>query len=362
MLVRDVIEVVEKFAPLFLAEEWDNSGLQIGNLDTKVKKILLSLDLTEEVVNKAIEDGYELIITHHPFLFNPIKLLELNTSKGRLIEKIIKNDLNIYSAHTNLDLAKGGVNDALATLLELKETSILSPICDNSLYKIAVYVPKTHEQSILDALSKAGAGAIGNYSDCSFAVNGIGRFKPKLGSNPFIGELNKIEQVEEVKVEAIATKDILDNVITEIKKAHPYEEVALDVFKLENYNFQFGYGRVGNIEQMQLREFIELIKIKLDTDKLLVYSIKDDEFPISKVAVCGGSGSDFITLAKKNGADLYITSDIKYHDAQLANELDLILIDAGHFFTEIPVMYKLKELILENFKEEIECTVYRDYC
>ncbi|TJX68725.1 Nif3-like dinuclear metal center hexameric protein [Soehngenia saccharolytica] len=362
MLVGDIINVIENYAPLFLSEEWDNPGLQVGSLSNNVNKVLLSLDLTEGAIKKAIDNRCELIITHHPLLFNATSSIDLSTTKGKLIENLIKANISVYSAHTNLDLTIDGVNDILANLIGIKNTRVLKPTIDNYLYKIVVYVPKTHEQQILKALSISGAGFIGNYSDCSFSSIGIGRFKPLEGSNPFIGELNKVEEVEEVRIEAIVTKEILHKTIFEVKKSHPYEEVALDIFKLENPNEQYGYGRVGDVDPLSLNEIADIIKLRLETENLIVYCNKDIQ--IRRVAVCGGSGSDFIVEAKKENADLYLTSDIKYHDAQLAKELDLILIDAGHYYTEKPVLKKLREVINKKFGNQIECIIHQDpsYC
>ncbi len=362
MLVGDITKVIENFAPLYLAEEWDNSGLQVGNLKNAVNRVLVSLDATERAIEKAIENKCELIVTHHPFLFNPVSLIDLSSTKGKSIEKLIKSDINVYSAHTNLDVTNEGVNDILANIIGIKNKKVLKSTIYDYLYKIVVYVPKTHEHNILKALSTSGAGFIGDYSDCSFSSIGIGRFRPLEGSNPFIGQLNEVEEVEEVRIEAIVTKKILHKTIYEVKKAHPYEEVALDIIKLENLNEQYGYGRVGDIDPISLNEAFDMIKSRLGTQNLIVYGKKDIQ--IRRIAVCGGSGSDFIVDAKKENADLYLTSDIKYHDAQLAKELDLVLIDAGHFYTEKPVLNKLKELLNKELENYVECIIFEDpsYC
>lgn len=358
MLVGDITKAIEDFAPLHLAEEWDNSGLQVGSLTNEVERVLLSLDVTERTIEKAIDNKCELIITHHPLLFNPISSIDLSTKKGKLIERLIKANINVYSVHTNLDLTSEGVSDTLANIIGVKNTKVLKSITDDYLYKIVVFVPRTHERDILKALSTSGAGFIGNYSDCSFSSIGIGRFKPLEGSNPFIGQLNEVEEVEEVKIEAIVTKKILHKAIDEVKKAHPYEEVALDIIKLENPNEQYGYGRVGDIDPISFNEVTDMIKSRLGTQNLIVYGKKDIQ--IRRIAVCGGSGSDFIVDAKKENADLYLTADIKYHDSQLAKELDMILIDAGHFYTEKPVLNKLVEVINKKLENHIQCTIFED--
>jgi dinuclear metal center YbgI/SA1388 family protein len=362
VLVGDITKVIENFAPLYLAEEWDNSGLQVGNLNNEVNRVLLSLDVTERTIEKAIENKCELIITHHPFLFNPVSSIDLSSKKGKFIEKLIKANINVYSAHTNLDITNEGVNDILANIIGIKNKKVLKSTVYDYLYKIVVYVPKTHERNILKALSSSGAGFIGNYSDCSFSSIGVGRFKPLEGSNPFIGELNEVEEVEEVRIEAIVTKKILHKTIYEVKKAHPYEEVALDIIKLENLNEQYGYGRVGDIDPISFNEALDRIKSSLGTQNLIVYGGKDIQ--IKRIAVCGGSGSDFIVDAKRENADLYLTADIKYHDAQLAKELNMVLIDAGHFYTEKPILNKLKEVIEEKLDNNIECIIFEDpsYC
>jgi dinuclear metal center YbgI/SA1388 family protein len=362
VLVGDITKVIENFAPLYLVEEWDNSGLQVGNLKNEVNRVLLSLDVTERTIEKAIENKCELIITHHPFLFNPVSSIDFSSTKGKFIEKLIKANINVYSAHTNLDITNEGVNDILANIIGIKNEKVLKSTVYDYLYKIVVYLPKTHERNILNALSSSGAGFIGNYSDCSFSSIGVGRFKPLEGSNPFIGELNEVEEVEEVRIEAIVTKKILHKTIYEVKKAHPYEEVALDIIKLENLNEQYGYGRVGDIDPISFNEALDRIKSSLGTQNLIVYGGKDIQ--IKRIAVCGGSGSDFIVDAKRENADLYLTADIKYHDAQLAKELNMVLIDAGHFYTEKPILNKLKEVIEEKLDNNIECIIFEDpsYC
>ncbi|MBS4535293.1 Nif3-like dinuclear metal center hexameric protein [Clostridium sp. D2Q-14] len=352
---KKVINKLEDIAPKKLAEEWDNVGLQIGSLNKKIKKVLLALDINIDVVEEAIENQVDMIISHHPMFFDPIKTIDLDTYKGQMIEKIIKNDIVVYSAHTNLDLSKDGVNDALAETLEIENSQILVTEYREAMYKLSVFVPVTHENKIRKVLGDAGAGGIGNYSYCTFTSKGIGTFKPNEGSNPYIGNIEELEKVDEVKIEVIVSGDILDDVVKKMIYNHPYEEVAYDIFKLENQYIEYGIGRVGNINKTTLINFAKKVKEKLNSAYLRIYGNINEE--VEKIAVVGGSGSDFIKDAKKANVDVYITGDIKHHDAQQAMEWGLNLIDAGHFSTEKIVMNKLEKYFRKEFSTDIEILI-----
>ncbi|SHG96400.1 Nif3-like dinuclear metal center hexameric protein [Tepidibacter thalassicus] len=348
MYVKDIIKIFEAKYPKHLAYNWDNVGLIIGDINSKVKKILVTLEATTEVVNEAVEKDIDLIITHHPFLFKGLKSINKNTPKGNSIYKLIQDNISLYSAHTNFDIAYDGLNDAIANVLDLEDVKILDKTYTESLYKIVVYTPVSHEESVRNAMAKAGAGHIGNYSCCTFNTKGIGTFMPLENTNPYIGRKGGLETVEEIKIETICKNRNLNNVINEMLKVHPYEEVAYDIYKLKNEGQEYGIGRVGLIkENMTLGVFSQIVKEKLNLKDLRF--VGDPNKEIKKVAIVSGSGSEFIIKAYNKGADVLITGDVKYHDAQDAVEMGMAVIDAGHFgseniFSDVVVEYLKKEL------------------
>ena len=356
MKAIDIINIMNRWAPPYLIDSWDSTGFQIGDPNKDIKKILVSLDLDREVFEKAKKENIDMIITHHPLLFKPMAKITKEDYKGRLVYDLIKEDIVVYNAHSNLDLAIGGINDTLASLLNLRDIEVLEKVYEEKLYKIVVFVPRTHVEEVRNALGEAKAGWIGNYSHCTYNIDGIGTFMPREGTNPFIGSLNKLEKVEETRIETIVEKRNLNRVLNEMIKVHPYEEVAYDIYPLENTGAQYGYGRVGNIEEIPLNRFLDKIKKELRLDKLRVYG--DIDRKIKRVALCGGSGSDFIKSAYYKGADLYLTGDIKYHDGQLAKELGLLLVDGNHFDTEKIILPVIKEKLLQNIEEDIDIILY----
>ncbi|MBS4536920.1 Nif3-like dinuclear metal center hexameric protein [Clostridium sp. D2Q-11] len=352
---KDVIRKLEEIAPKKLAEKWDNVGLQIGSREKRVNKILLALDVTLDVVQEAIDNEVDMIVSHHPIFFSPIKSVDYDSYRGQLIKNIIKNDIIVYTAHTNLDSSNRGVSDALIEELDIKPTGILSKVYKEKLYKLVVFVPETHEEALRGVLGGVGAGSIGNYSNCSFTSKGTGRFKPEDGADPYIGSIDEIEKVQEVKIEVIVSEDKLNKVVEEMISAHPYEEVAYDIIRLENTFSEYGTGRVGYVEKTTLGELAKYIKRKLNTPDIRVYGELDES--VERVAVSGGEGSDFIKDAKRANVDVYITGDIKHHMAQIATELGVNIIDAGHFYTEKIVMKKLAKYFEGEFSKDIEVLI-----
>lgn len=325
---HEVIQLFEQFSPKGLAMEGDKIGLQIGRLNQKVERIMIALDVLEEVIDEAIEKKVQLIIAHHPPIFRPLKNINTDTTQGRMIEKLLKHDISVYAAHTNLDVAKGGVNDLLAEALGLEKTEVLVPTYDTKLKKLVVFVPSSHEEEIRQVLGKAGAGSIGNYSHCTFTAEGTGRFMPGEQTNPFIGQTGKLEAVDEVRIETIVPEAILKKAVTAMLKAHPYEEVAYDVYPLDNKGETLGLGRIGTINEMTLAAFAERVKSAFEVDRVRV--VGDLTSIVRKVAVLGGDGNKYFTQAKFKGADVYVTGDIYYHTAHDAMMLGLNMIDPGH--------------------------------
>ncbi|AZB43652.1 Nif3-like dinuclear metal center hexameric protein [Bacillus sp. FJAT-42376] len=325
----EIIELFESFSPKRYAVEGDKIGLQIGTLHKPVKKILIALDVLDEVVDEAIEQNCELIIAHHPPIFRPLKHVRTDQPAGKLLEKCIKHDIAVYAAHTNLDVADGGVNDMLAQALHLQDTKVLSPTAEEKLKKMTVFVPSTHAEAVRKAMGDAGAGNIGNYSHCSFSANGTGTFLPLEGSSPFIGEAGKLEEAEEVRIETIYPSTLEKKLLSAMLKAHPYEEAAFDIHTLDQKGLDLGLGRVGKLEkEMTLGEFAEFVKKALDVETVRV--VGDLNAKVKKCAVLGGDGNKYLHDAKYSGADVYVTGDLYYHTAHDAMMMGLNVIDPGH--------------------------------
>lgn len=354
----EVIQVFEQFSPKHLAVEGDREriGLQVGTLNKPIKKIMVVLDVLENVVDEAISNDVDLIIAHHPPIFRPLKTVQTDTPSGRIIEKCILHNIAIYAAHTNLDVAVGGVNDLLADALGLTNIELLAPTYEENLKKLAVYVPRESADEVRDALGSAGAGFIGNYSHCTYNTPGTGTFLPHQGTNPHIGEVGKLEVVDEIKIETVFPSGHQKKVITAMLNAHPYEEVAFDIYPLENEGNVLGLGRVGYLEQeMTLEQFAFHVKDKLEVDGLRVVGTLSDK--VKKVAVLGGDGNKYVSHAKRAGADVYVTGDMYYHVAHDAMMMGLNIVDPGHNVEK--VMKKgVADILTERFKEKkFEVTV-----
>jgi dinuclear metal center YbgI/SA1388 family protein len=328
--VAQVAAVLEEMAPQSMAESWDKVGLQVGNPHQQVQKVLVSLDSNDEgVIDEAIALGANLIVAHHAMIFKPVQRIRTDTPYGRKIGKLLKHDLNVYVAHTNLDIAEGGVNDILASRLHLENVEVLSRVHNTVLKKLVVFVPKTHHEQVLRAIGDAGAGWIGNYSHCTFNTSGVGTFVPQEGTNPFIGEQGKLERVDEIRLETIVTDRTQDKVIKAMLAAHPYEEVAYDLYPLDMRGRELGVGRVGDlVEEMTLEQFAEFVKQQYEVPSLRVVGPLDRK--IRRVAVLGGAGEEYYPEALKKGADVFVTGDIRYHYAQDALAEGLCLVDPGH--------------------------------
>ena len=355
MQCADVIKHIEQWLPKATAWDGDNVGIQIGDERRKVKNILLSLDLTEKVVDEAVRKNCNFIFTHHPVLFHPIRKLDFkNDTTSKVVGKVIKKDLLVYSAHTNLDFAKDGVSFQLAKKLELIKIRFLSNFSANH-FKLAVFVPSSHLEKVADALHNSGAGVIGEYSNCSFRTTGTGTYKGSAISNPTVGKKGIREIVEETKLEVLVNSWDISKIISTLKKVHPYEEVAYDIYPLKNENVNYGFGAIGTLTKtMSLNEFLKFVRRKLRAKSLRF--VKGTKSGIKNVAVCGGSGSRLLNEAISSKADAFITADIKYHTFQDAEE-KILLIDAGHYETEIhsldEVQKRLRRLLNDNRKIKV---------
>lgn len=346
-----IASLMEDIAPRNLAEDWDNVGLIIGDGSKPVRKIMVCLDLPQWVLDEALDNKVDMIVTHHPLIFSGIKSINTDSNSGRKIIKLIKNGISVYSSHTNFDIAKDGLNDIFAIQLGFDSFNIIQPLNIEKLYKIAVYVPEGVEERVIESLSKAGAGFIGNYSSCSFRSKGIGTFKPEEGSNPYIGKKGKFEEVIEYKLETIVPESSIKKVIKEMKKVHPYEEPAYDIFELRNDGNLLGIGRMGELENSTtLISYAKFVKKALGINNIR-YAGKPDSI-VKKVALINGSGSKYIKQAKSAGADVLVTGDMQYHQILEALEDGLSIIDAGHFDTE-KIMVKVVTNYLKSALERL---------
>ncbi|MBP2638110.1 MAG: cyclohydrolase 1 type 2 [Firmicutes bacterium] len=344
---HELIGQIEKWAPKYLAEEWDNIGLLLGSPAQDIHKIFVTLDVDQEAVQQAVSIGANLIIAHHPLIFKGITNIRTDLPTGALLSDLIKHGIAVYAAHTNLDSAVGGVNDILAQKFNLKDIQPLTTVYQEKLHKLVVFVPNSHVEIVRNAMAKAGAGHIGNYSHCTFVTPGIGSFLPLPSANPFLGESGKLEYVDESRLETIVPEHLRSPVIAAMLAAHPYEEVAYDEYLLLNKHHNYGLGRVGRLaEPVALADFIKQVKGALLIDSLNMAG--SPKKLIRQVAVCGGSGASLIGNALKAGADVLVTGDVKYHEAQYAIAEGLAIIDAGHFATELPVVEGIRAYLTEQ--------------
>jgi len=326
---QTIIQWMEQLAPKHLAMPDDKIGLQLGTLRKDVSTVLVALDVTDAVVEEAIRKQAELIVAHHAIIFRPLAHLQTDTPAGKLYEKLIKHDIAVYIAHTNLDVADGGINDMMAEALGLDVTGHLEDVHTDKLKKLVVFVPASHEAQVRDALFAAGAGWIGNYSHCSFNVPGTGTFLPREGTDPFIGKPGKLEFAQEVRIETIVPASAERQVIQAMLKAHPYEEVAYDLYPMDLKGRTLGLGRVGKLPAPErLDVFTERVKKALDVPVVRV--VGDPAREIRKVAVLGGSGSRYVRHAIFAGADVIVTGDIDYHTAHDALAAGIAIVDPGH--------------------------------
>jgi len=330
---QQIIEAIEELAPVQLAESWDNPGLIVGGVNQDIRKVLVALDVTPQVAQKAVEEGVNLIIAHHPLIFHAVKSIRTDTPLGSTLATLLKNDIAVYAAHTNLDSAAGGVNDLLANRLGLTDCRPLIPGNASKLMKLVVFVPKEHSDNVREAICAAGAGHIGKYSHCTFSACGTGTFLPLTGTNPYAGEIGKLESTAEVRLETVVPEEKAGKVIKAMLAVHPYEEVAYEMFPLHQTMTSSGMGRVGKLpETVTFAEFAQTVKAALEVDFVKLVGTADRK--VKTVAVCGGAGSSFIRQALELGADALVTGDIKYDEGQLGRDLEIGLIDAGHFATE----------------------------
>lgn len=331
--VSDIAGIINKIAPPALAESWDNPGLQIGDPAANVSRIMVALDPNPDVINSAISASCQLLVTHHPLIFKPLKSISTTTAQGTIIQKAIKAGLSIISMHTNYDIANGGLNDLLAGKIGLSDCLPLRVTTTTQLVKLVVFVPAEQAEELRLAMFPFTA-LQGKYRDCSFSVSGTGTFTPLEGAKPYLGVVGDFTKVPEERLELLLERTQLAKAIKVMLDVHPYQEPAFDLYPLLNDSEKFGLGRIG-----RLPEPIILAKYAGQLKKILAASslryVGDPDAKISKVALCSGSGASLLNEAVRAGADVLVTGDVKYHEAREAENLGICLIDAGHFSTEI---------------------------
>jgi dinuclear metal center YbgI/SA1388 family protein len=335
--IRKITAALESWAPPASKLDYDNVGLQVGDASREVDRVLVALDLTPAVIEDAEKTGAGLIVTHHPLLFRPLKRVASDDPPGALALRLAEARIAYYAIHTNLDAAPGGVSFALAEQIGLRDIRFLQPL-EGKLVKLATFVPAGHAAGVRQALAAAGAGRIGDYEECAFELAGTGHFRPGEGASPFIGSAGGgHEAVNEIRIEVEVPRWDLGRVLRALREAHPYEEVAYDVFPVEQPASRFGMGAIGSLEAPEpMARFLERVASRLDSASLR-YAGRRDAM-IGRVAVCGGSGGSLIRDAARAGADAFVTADLTYHrffeTMDASGEPGMALVDAGHYETE----------------------------
>jgi dinuclear metal center YbgI/SA1388 family protein len=346
MLIKEIVKHLEILAPAAYQEEYDNCGLLTGNMQQEVKGILISLDCIESVVEEAIRENCNLIVAHHPIVFKGLKKINGNNYVERTIIKAIKNDIAIYAVHTNLDNVKNGVNFKIAQKIGLENIKILAPK-KHLLKKLITFVPPGDTEKVLEALYKAGAGSIGNYSECSYQLDGTGTFKPNENAHPVIGNANKLESVEEKRIEIIFPMPLEGAILSALHSSHPYEVPAYDIIMLENKNPEVGSGAIGTLPaSMKEIDFLNHLKTKMNLSCIRHTTLLNKE--IRKVALCGGSGSFLLKNALNANADAYVSADFKYHEFFDA-ENKIVIADIGHYESEVFTKDLIYDFLIEKF-------------
>lgn len=344
--IKQIAEYLESIAPKAFQESYDNSGLIVGNPETEISRILICLDSTEDVIDEAVKKGCNLVIAHHPLIFRGLKKLTPDTYVERAVVKAIKNDVAIYALHTNLDNVSEGVNKKIGEKIGLKNLRILSPR-NQVESKLVVFVPEEDTRRVLDAMHEAGAGVIGNYTRCSFRTGGIGSFEPGDEANPHIGRHNKLEEAPENRVEVIFPAYLESRVLAAMKQAHPYEEAAYFLHRLENKHNSVGAGMIGELEEAQdLTVFLKRLKEQFQLN--IIKYTESRHKRVKNIAVCGGAGIFLLKDAIAQKAEIFLTSDIKYHEFFDA-EGKITLADIGHYESEQFTKELIYELLNRNF-------------
>lgn len=340
------IRKFEEYCPQWLAEDGDPVGLHIGTLNKPIQRVMMTLDVRPEVVKEAIDKNIDLLIAKHPPIFRPVKRLNTDVPQEKMYADLLKHDIAVYAAHTNMDIIEDGLNDWFCELLGVKVENYLVKTHERHYKKLAVYIPVEQAEELRKALAQAGAGQQGNYDSTSFTTIGQGRFRPNDSAHPAIGEAGQLEKVQEAKVEVIFPEHLEQKILRAMYAVHPYEEVAYDLFKIDEPTKTWGLGRIGELsEEMPLDTFVAKVKEAFQLDGLRVVRPTEKEVMVKRVTICGGSGEKFYPHALSQKADVYITGDIYYHTAQDMQSAGLAAIDPGHYIESL-----CKEKFIEKFE------------
>jgi dinuclear metal center YbgI/SA1388 family protein len=346
MIIKDILDLLEKWAPPVYQESYDNSGLLVGNKQNTVTGVLVSLDCTEDVVDEAVQKNCNLVVSHHPIVFSGLKSITGKNYIERTVIKAIKNDIALYAIHTNLDHVHNGVNQKIAEKLELENVRILSPK-QNTLSKYVVYTPNKDAEKVRMAVFAAGGGHVGEYAACSFNSEGIGTFKASEKSNPHVGKRGQIHFEEETRIEFVVPTFMIDKIHKAVLSVHPYEEVAYDIYAMSNKNQQIGSGMLGELKKaLQYKDFLHSLKLSMNT--ACVRYTKLNKEVVKRVAVCGGAGSFLLKEAMQAEADVLVTSDFKYHQF-FDGEGKIGIADIGHYESEQFTKDLIADFLSENF-------------
>jgi dinuclear metal center YbgI/SA1388 family protein len=356
LTAREIIAALDNWAPPALAYDWDRNGLNVGSASTEVRHVVTALTVTRDVFDAAVAAKAQFIVAHHPLVWEPLKRLDTDNPQTRLCLDIAQAGIAVYSMHTNLDVIPGGVNSMLAGMLGLEGVKPLFPSESAGQVKLVTFVPESHLAAVRDAVSGAGAGVIGDYTHCSFSTPGTGTFLPGDASNPHSGVKGKVNEEAELRFETIVTEARLSHVLRALKSAHPYEEVAYDVVKLANNDSSIGGGARGVLgEEMSLAEFAEMVRAALKVSH--VRFVGDAARRVRTVAVLGGGGGGY-TGEMPRDIDVYVTGDVKYHDALTAVEHGVAVVDAGHEGTERDIVHVLAAYVRQRFPEVLVTAVH----
>jgi dinuclear metal center YbgI/SA1388 family protein len=335
--LKDILAQLASRYPFTWAVPGDRVGLEVGHPETPVEKIMVALEATPQVVAEAARRGVQVLLTHHPLLYQPLKEVREDQPAGELLAALLRAGLALVSCHTNLDIAPGGLNDYLAQILKLTEVEVLSATARDPWCKLTVMVPVGYEERLLNTLSDAGLGLIGRYSHCSFATRGQGTYRPLKGARPFKGETGKLSRVQEVRLEVLAPESLLAAAVARLKEAHPYEEPAYDLYPLQNPGAPRGLGRVGRWRQP--KPFSQVLsQIKKLFGVKIVKAWGQPPAAVQRLAVCGGSGGELISAALEKGAQVYLTGEVRHHQVPAGALKDFAVLEVGHFASEAVFM------------------------
>ncbi len=354
--LQQIMEALNQFAPWDLAESWDNVGLQVSRSDQSVSKVMVALDLNEQVIQEGLNCQVDGFVVHHPLIFKSLSEVNLGTPIGRCLEQLIKHRFFLIAAHTNVDKAADGLNQFLANEFGLTNIKLLEP-CSNipskRLYKIVVFTPGEYVSTIRNAMVQAGAGVIGDYTDCSFKIEGSGTFRPGSQAKPFFGKPGEFSQVAETRLEMIVSENNLSKVSEAVLTSHPYQEPVMDIYPIQS-PVKHGMGRIGKLkEPLRLQDFCLLVKKKLSAKDIRVTGELDKT--IHTLAICSGSGGSLLNKVLKNKADAFLTGELNYHDFLLAKDCNLAVLAAGHWATEYGFVNLMIHYFNDHFKTLSGC-------